>query len=64
MEKHQNRDELVIATKFSSPYVIMKKEKAIQANFVGNSSKSLKHSVEASLKKLKTDYIGNKQMKY
>jgi aryl-alcohol dehydrogenase-like predicted oxidoreductase len=50
------RDEMVIATKFSSPYLMHQKEK-IQSNFGGNGTKSLRISVENSLKKLQTSYI-------
>jgi len=50
------RDEMVIATKYTSPYRVWNKSE-IQANYVGNNAKSLKLSVEASLRKMKTDYI-------
>jgi aryl-alcohol dehydrogenase-like predicted oxidoreductase len=56
MEKRGNRDEIVLATKFTINYRTGKGHK-IQSNFQGNSSKSLHLSVNASLKKLKTDYI-------
>jgi len=56
MEKRGVRDEIVLATKYTSPYRLHKKNE-IQANYVGNNAKSLKVSVEASLRKLKTDYI-------
>ncbi|KAJ5496586.1 hypothetical protein N7463_008573 [Penicillium fimorum] len=56
MEVRGVRDEIVLATKYTSPYRSHNKSK-IQANFVGNNAKSLKLSVEASLKKLRTDYI-------
>ncbi|KAL5512625.1 hypothetical protein ACEPAG_3278 [Sanghuangporus baumii] len=55
-EKRGIRDQLVIATKYSADY-----KRATQdinkVNYVGNSAKSLKVSVEASLKKLRTSYI-------
>jgi aryl-alcohol dehydrogenase-like predicted oxidoreductase len=51
---------MVIATKFTTNYRAFeqdsKEEKAI-SNFGGNRSQSLKPSLEASLKKLRTDYI-------
>ncbi|CAL5868445.1 uncharacterized protein PFLUO_LOCUS2670 [Penicillium psychrofluorescens] len=56
MEKRGVRDEIVLATKYTSPYRLYKKDE-IQANYVGNNAKSLKLSVNASLRKLKTDYI-------
>lgn len=56
MESRGVRDQIVLATKYTSPYRLYNKSE-IQANFVGNNAKSLKVSVEASLKKMKTDYI-------
>lgn len=50
------RDQIVLATKYTSGYRMHHKDE-IQANFVGNNAKSLKLSVEASLRKLKTSYI-------
>lgn len=57
MAKHKNRDQIVLATKFSSPYNTYDKSIPIHANFCGNHTKSLRVSVEDSLKKLQTDYI-------
>lgn len=51
------RDEMVIATKFSSGYKVQSDKGKIQSNFGGNGTKSLHLSVEASLNKLQTDYI-------
>jgi aryl-alcohol dehydrogenase-like predicted oxidoreductase len=51
-----NRDEIVLATKFTTGYKTHQKEK-IQSNYGGNGTKSLRVSVELSLKKLQTDYI-------
>ncbi|KAJ5951998.1 uncharacterized protein N7479_010411 [Penicillium vulpinum] len=56
MEVRGVRDEIVLATKYTSPYRTHNKSE-IQANFVGNNAKSMRLSVDASLKKLKTDYI-------
>ena len=56
MEKHGVRDEIVLATKYSTGFRTYTKE-GIQSNRVGNNAKSMHVSVEASLKKLKTDYI-------
>ncbi|CZR60122.1 probable aflatoxin B1 aldehyde reductase member 2 [Phialocephala subalpina] len=50
------RDEIVLATKFSSPFQMHKKEK-IQSNFGGNGTKSLRISVDKSLERLQTSYI-------
>ena len=58
MEKRGVRDEMVIATKFTTNYAAYgMKEGSLQSNFTGNSAKSLQLSLEASLKKLKTSYI-------
>jgi aryl-alcohol dehydrogenase-like predicted oxidoreductase len=54
--KRKNRDELVVATKYTMGYRGMGPEK-IKSNFQGNHAKSLKLSVDASLKKMQTDYI-------
>ncbi|KAF7325730.1 hypothetical protein MKEN_00423400 [Mycena kentingensis (nom. inval.)] len=56
MEKRGIRDEIVLTTKYSMNYK-MGQEGIIQANYVGNSSKSMFVSLEASLKKLRTSYI-------
>ncbi|WWC65012.1 uncharacterized protein I303_107626 [Kwoniella dejecticola CBS 10117] len=59
MEKRGIRDEIVLATKYTT-FPLDRKEgrfEGIGANYVGNAKKSLKLSVEASLKKLRTDYI-------
>lgn len=57
MEKRGVRDQMVIATKYTTGYRTAHHGKEIQSNFVGNSAKSLHVSLEASLKKLKTSYI-------
>ncbi|KXL49030.1 hypothetical protein M433DRAFT_2701 [Acidomyces richmondensis BFW] len=57
MQKRGNRDEMVIATKFTTGFRTKDAHEKIKSNFQGNHSKSLKISVERSLKKLQTDYI-------
>lgn len=57
MAKTGRRDELVLATKYTSGYKNFTEPERIQANFGGSSAKSLHLSVEASLKKLQTSYI-------
>jgi aryl-alcohol dehydrogenase-like predicted oxidoreductase len=52
----KNRDQIVLATKYSSGYKTHQKDK-IQSNYGGNGAKSLRISVEQSLKKLQTAYI-------
>ncbi|KAF5877856.1 putative norsolorinic acid reductase protein [Botrytis fragariae] len=56
MKSRDCRDEMVLATKYSSPYQKHHLRK-IQSNFGGNGTKSLRHSVETSLKRLQTEYI-------
>ncbi|OAP61686.1 hypothetical protein AYL99_03889 [Fonsecaea erecta] len=51
------RDEMVLATKYSSAYKVFSEPHLQQSNFGANSTKSLVLSVEASLKKLRTTYI-------
>lgn len=57
MESRKNRDEMVIATKATSPYKSRELGTHITTNFVGNSAKSITVSTKDSLKKLRTDYI-------
>ncbi|CAG8954618.1 hypothetical protein HYFRA_00004537 [Hymenoscyphus fraxineus] len=57
MEKRKNRDEMVIATKFTTCYKTGQGDDKIIINTTGNGTKSMHLSVAASLKKLKTDYI-------
>lgn len=56
METRQNRDQIVLATKFTTPYPSEPAVK-LKQNYAGNHSKSLRVSLEASLKKLQTSYI-------
>ncbi|KAF2652965.1 norsolorinic acid reductase, partial [Lophiostoma macrostomum CBS 122681] len=56
MEARGNRDEMVIATKFTGSQTAHIKG-LIHSNFGGNSAKNIHTSVERSLKQLKTSYI-------
>ncbi|KAI5119357.1 hypothetical protein M0805_008513 [Coniferiporia weirii] len=56
-EKRGIRDQLVIATKYSTNYKRGRDDINNKVNFTGNNGKSLKVSVEESLKKLRTAYI-------
>ncbi|KAJ5457784.1 hypothetical protein N7475_009172 [Penicillium sp. IBT 31633x] len=56
MESRGVRDQIVLATKYTTGYRTHNKSE-IQANYVGNNAKTLRLSVEASLKKLRTEYI-------
>lgn len=57
MTERKNRDEMVIATKFTTGWRTYKQDGAIQSNWGGNNKKSLRLSLDRSLKKLQTDYI-------
>ncbi|KAJ7291004.1 NADP-dependent oxidoreductase domain-containing protein [Mycena rebaudengoi] len=57
MENRGNRDQMIIATKYSSPFKKWDASVAQKVNFVGNGSKSMRLSVVTSLKNLRTDYI-------
>lgn len=57
MEERKNRDQIVLATKFTTFFPSGKGGEKINSNFQGNHSKSLRVSTEASLRKLKTSYI-------
>ena len=57
MKKRNNRDEMVLATKFTTCFRTGYGDKEIIINTAGNGTKSLHLSLEASLKKLQTSYI-------
>ncbi|GAB1313750.1 Norsolorinic acid reductase [Madurella fahalii] len=60
MKKRNNRDQMVIATKYTTNYQAVEGQppkQKILVNFNGNGPKSLHMSVKASLEKLQTDYI-------
>jgi len=56
-EKRDIRDQLVIATKYTTNFKRGQNDITHQVNYTGNNAKSLRVSVEASLKKLRTSYI-------
>ncbi|KAJ6568994.1 arylalcohol dehydrogenase [Mycena capillaripes] len=56
-EKRNIRDQLVIATKYTSNFKARNSAIAQKVNYVGNNIKSLHISVDASLQKLRTTYI-------
>ncbi|KAJ9124618.1 hypothetical protein QFC24_002985 [Naganishia onofrii] len=56
LQARGNRDQLVIATKYTNSYR-PKFSNEVQANYGGNGSKSMKLSLENSLKRLGTTYI-------
>ena len=57
MAKRGVRDQMVIATKFTTCFRAGYGDKEILVNTTGNGTKSLHLSLEASLKKLQTNYI-------
>ncbi|KAL0059402.1 putative aryl-alcohol dehydrogenase aad14 [Marasmius tenuissimus] len=56
-EKRGIRDQLFIATKYTTHYKKSDNNITQKVNFVGNNKKNMHLSVNASLKKLRTDYI-------
>ncbi|MCJ1378552.1 hypothetical protein MMC17_001651 [Xylographa soralifera] len=58
MTARKNRDQIVLATKYSSNFNAHKGyDSIIQTNYGGNGSKSLRLSLAASLDQLQTDYV-------
>lgn len=57
MKSRNNRDEIVLATKFTTNYRAGYSSSEIIINRSGNGTKSLHLSLEASLRKLQTTYI-------
>ncbi|EXJ61288.1 aryl-alcohol dehydrogenase AAD14 [Cladophialophora psammophila CBS 110553] len=57
MKARKNRDLMVIATKYTTPYRSWELGKGKTVNYAGNSKKCLHLSVRDSLEKLQTDYI-------
>jgi len=56
MESRGVRDQIIIATKYSTNFK-QGQDVKIKANYTGNNLKSMNVSVDASLKKLRTNYI-------
>ncbi|KAE8324424.1 Norsolorinic acid reductase B [Aspergillus sergii] len=56
MASRKNRDDIVLATKYAAGYRGHEKDR-IQVNYGGTGTKSMRLSVDASLKKLQTSYI-------
>ena len=58
MEQRGVRDQMVVATKYTTDFKAGKRTKhSLHSNYTGNSHKSMHVSLEASLKKLRTDYV-------
>ncbi|KAJ7761378.1 aryl-alcohol dehydrogenase [Mycena metata] len=56
-EARGNRDQLVIGTKYTFPWVAADDKVKQKELYLGNSAKSMKLSFEASLRKLRTSYV-------
>jgi aryl-alcohol dehydrogenase-like predicted oxidoreductase len=56
-EKRGIRDQLFIATKYTSNFKGRDNSIEQKINYIGNNAKSMRISVDASLKKLRTNYI-------
>ncbi|OAG44394.1 hypothetical protein AYO21_01390 [Fonsecaea monophora] len=57
MAARGNRDEMVISTKYGTGWKKHLKGDVIQTNFGGLNAKNLRHSLDASLRKLQTDFV-------
>ncbi|KAH9846372.1 Aldo/keto reductase [Lenzites betulinus] len=57
MEERGIRDQMVIATKYTSPFVMGRNDIKQKSSYIGNNLKSMHLSVEQSLKNLRTSYI-------
>jgi aryl-alcohol dehydrogenase-like predicted oxidoreductase len=57
MKARDNRDMVVIATKFSTGYLDYKLGRGKSVNFTGNHKRSLHMSLRDSLAKLQTDWV-------
>lgn len=57
MEERKCRDQIVLATKFTCPLFPLEDEASVRTNMAGNHKKSLRVSLETSLKKLRTGYV-------
>ncbi|KIY67355.1 Aldo/keto reductase [Cylindrobasidium torrendii FP15055 ss-10] len=57
IEARKNRDQVVLATKYTTHYKVRDPAIKNKVNYVGNNVKSMRLSVEASLEKLRTSYI-------
>ncbi|KAI1329323.1 norsolorinic acid reductase [Xylariaceae sp. FL0255] len=57
MKKRGNRNQIVLATKYTTNYMAGLTGSHVMANFSGNGTKSMVLSLEASLQKLQTSYV-------
>ncbi|KAK5200115.1 hypothetical protein LTR92_000656 [Exophiala xenobiotica] len=57
MAARGNRDQIVLATKYTGPHPTLDKDIKIRANYGGNGLKSLRLTFADSLKRLQTSYV-------
>ncbi|KAI1083236.1 putative aldo/keto reductase [Whalleya microplaca] len=57
MNERGNREEIVLATKYTSAWQLANPTVKIQSNFGGNNRKSMRAAFEASLQRLNTSYV-------
>ncbi|KAL1963134.1 hypothetical protein VTN77DRAFT_8677 [Rasamsonia byssochlamydoides] len=57
MKERGNRDEIVLATKYTAAWQLAHEDTKIQSNYGGNNKKSMHVGLEASLRKLQTSYV-------
>lgn len=57
MESRGNRNEMVIATKYTTFHVPKHQNGKVRINYQGNHIKNMKAVVEESLKRLKSSYV-------
>ncbi|EED22040.1 aldo/keto reductase, putative [Talaromyces stipitatus ATCC 10500] len=57
MKIRENRDEIVLATKYSSAWQLANPKIKIQSNFGGNNKKSMLTAFDSSLARLQTNYV-------
>ncbi|KAI0632067.1 Aldo/keto reductase [Trametes polyzona] len=57
MEKRGVRDQMIVATKYTTPYVLARDDVEQKSSYIGNNTKSMRLSLEESLKNLRTSYI-------
>ncbi|KAI1266245.1 aldo/keto reductase [Xylariaceae sp. FL1019] len=57
IKRRGNRDQIVLATKYTTNYKAGPQASHLMANYSGNGTKSMINSVEQSLKNLQTDYL-------
>lgn len=57
MKDRGNREEIVLATKYTSAWQLANPAVKIQSNFGGNNKKSMRAAFESSLQRLQTTYV-------